>query len=244
MLTSAVMRRRLSRPHPTSGRRPPGPSFPTRPLTLEDARRWSTASARSEAEPRTRTAARPLTSAAMRCRPSRPPPPPGRRPPVFPLHSIFVASAMRRARQTGPGPSRGSTSPAGAGRAQAPARRETRTADTLRVVDASLAPPLARWGRRRRLKLQRRRTLVTKLQEDYGKLWRSSAAGGLRQAGGGLRQAWTTASWLLVEGSRRPPPACRIPYPSTVLTHPATVTRRTSWLPISVTRMLSRRCRR
>jgi hypothetical protein len=178
LLTSAAMRRRPSRPPPPSGRRPPGPPFPPRPPTLEDARRWSTASARSEAEPRTRTAARPLTSAAMRCRPSRPPPPPGRRPPVFPLHSIFVASAMRRARQTGPGPSRGSTSPAGAGRAQAPARRETRTADTLRVVHASLAP------------LQRRRTLwLRSCRRTTASWWRPSAAGGLRQAGGGLRQA-------------------------------------------------------
>jgi hypothetical protein len=51
--------------------------------TLEDARRWSTASESSEAEPRTRTAARPLASAAMRSRPSRPPPPPGRRSQAF-----------------------------------------------------------------------------------------------------------------------------------------------------------------
>ena len=42
----------------------------------------------SEAEPRTLTAARPLTSEAMRSPPSRPPPPPGRRPPSFHLHSI------------------------------------------------------------------------------------------------------------------------------------------------------------
>ena len=75
------------------------------------------------------------------------------------------------------------------------------------------------------------------------------AAGGLRQAGGGrlLQEDYgklVEDYGKLVEGSRRPPPACRIPYPSTVLTHPATVTRRTSWLPISVTRMLSRRCRR
>ena len=39
--------------------------------TLKGARRRSTASARSEAEPRTRTTARTLVSAAMRSRPSR-----------------------------------------------------------------------------------------------------------------------------------------------------------------------------
>jgi hypothetical protein len=172
------MRRRPSLPPPPSGRSPPGPPFPPRPPTLEDARQWSTASARSEAEPRTRTAARPLTSAAMRCRPSRPPPPPGRRPPVFPLHSIFVASAMRRARQTGPGPSRGSTSPAGAGRAQAPARRETRTADTLQVVHASLAP------------IQRRRTLwLRSCRRTTASWWRTTASW------------WTTASWLRTKAS-------------------------------------------
>ena len=44
------------------------------------ARRRSTASARSEAEPRTRATDRPLASAAMRSRPSRSPPPPERRP--------------------------------------------------------------------------------------------------------------------------------------------------------------------
>jgi hypothetical protein len=78
LLTSAGMHRRPSRPPPPSGRRPPGLPSLCRPPTLEDARRWSTASARSEAEPRRRTAVRPLTSAAMRSRPSRPPPPPGR----------------------------------------------------------------------------------------------------------------------------------------------------------------------
>jgi hypothetical protein len=76
----------------------PGPSFPPLPPSLEDSRRWSTASVRSEAEPRTRTAAWSLTSEAMRSLPSRPSPPPvcfcknnkrmiiGCRPPSFPLH--------------------------------------------------------------------------------------------------------------------------------------------------------------
>ena len=48
--------------------------------TLKGGLRRSTASARSEAEPRTRTTARTLVSAAMRSRPSRSPPPPERRP--------------------------------------------------------------------------------------------------------------------------------------------------------------------
>ena len=94
LLTSAVIRRRPSRPHPTSGRRPPGPSFPPWPPTLEDALRWSTASARSEAEPRTRTAALPLTSAAMRSRPSRPSPPP--RVPASGLSSPFGPLGFQR----------------------------------------------------------------------------------------------------------------------------------------------------
>ena len=48
--------------------------------TLNGARRRSTASARIEAEPRTRTTARTLVSAAMRSRTSRSLPPPERRP--------------------------------------------------------------------------------------------------------------------------------------------------------------------
>ena len=60
---------------------------------LDDARRRSTASARSEAEPRKRTAYLPPTSSAARSRPPRPPPPLGRRPPALPLHSILKPEA-------------------------------------------------------------------------------------------------------------------------------------------------------
>ncbi len=70
--------------------------------TLEGARRRSTASARSEAEPRTRTTARPLVSAARRSRPSRSPPPPERRP----LPSVDVRM-VGKARQAGDRPRRG-----------------------------------------------------------------------------------------------------------------------------------------
>ena len=97
LLTSVVMHCRPSRPHPTPGRRTPGTSPPPRPPTPEDARRWSTAPAPSEAEPRTRTTAWPPTSAAMRSRPSRPPPPPGRRSAALPLHSILRRQNDKRA---------------------------------------------------------------------------------------------------------------------------------------------------
>jgi hypothetical protein len=62
-------RRRRRRPPPTST--PDGNRSDP-----EGARRRPTAPARSEAEPRTRTAARPPASAATRSRPPRPPPPP------------------------------------------------------------------------------------------------------------------------------------------------------------------------
>ena len=57
----------------------------------EDARRRPTAPARSEAEPRACTAARPPASAATRSRPPRPPPPPGRGTPAsrsIPLSAV------------------------------------------------------------------------------------------------------------------------------------------------------------
>jgi hypothetical protein len=69
--------------------------------TLEGARRWSTASARSEAEPRTRTTARPLVSAARCSRPSRSPPAPEHQP----LPSVDV-SMVGKTRQAGERPRR------------------------------------------------------------------------------------------------------------------------------------------
>ena len=63
--------------------------------TLEDARRRSTASTRSEAEPRTRTTARPLVDAARCSRPSRSPPPPDRRP--LPLVDVRMVGKTRQA---------------------------------------------------------------------------------------------------------------------------------------------------
>ena len=67
--------------------------------TLKGARRRSTASARSEAESRTRTTARPLVSAAMRRRPSRSPLPAERRP----LTSVDVRM-VRKTRKAGERP--------------------------------------------------------------------------------------------------------------------------------------------
>jgi hypothetical protein len=63
--------------------------------TLEGVRRRSTASARSEAEPRTRTTAWPLASAAMCNRPSRSPPPPDRRP--LPSVDVRMVGKTRQA---------------------------------------------------------------------------------------------------------------------------------------------------
>ena len=55
------------------------------PGSLTGFPRRPTASTRSEAESRKRTAYRPPTRAAVRTRPPRPPPPLGRRPPTLPL---------------------------------------------------------------------------------------------------------------------------------------------------------------
>ena len=70
--------------------------------TLKGARRRSTVSARSEAESRTRTAARPLASAAMCSRPSRSTPPAER----LPLPSVDVCM-VGKTRQAGERPRRG-----------------------------------------------------------------------------------------------------------------------------------------
>ena len=80
---------------PSGGVRPPGTAQPRAQLSMahrripEYARRRPPAPARSEAEPRTRTAARQPTSAVMHIPSSRPPPPPWRRSPAFPcIHDL------------------------------------------------------------------------------------------------------------------------------------------------------------